>query len=158
HGARAEPLARGVFADDRLAGRVAYRIEGGASIDGDPGLPGPLHGLRAEDLGAALGHLLEHLVGELGQVARVGDGAGIGRIHAVNVTVYLAARRLEGGGERDGGRVRAAPAERRYLALVAHALVAGDDDDLAALELVLDAVRAHLDDPGVEVAIIREDA
>ena len=91
-------------------------------------------------------------------MARVGDGAGIGGVDAVDVAVDLAALGLEGGGEGDGGGVGAAAAQRGDLAAVAHPLVARDDDDLAAGELVLDAVRAHLDDPRVEMAIAREDA
>ena len=56
------------------------------------------------------------------------------------------------------GGVRAAPAQRRDLALVRDALEAGDDDHVAARQLVLDAERAHVDDAGAGVAIVGDDA
>ena len=96
-------------------------------------------------------------MGELGQVAGVGHGARIGGVDAVDVAVDLAAIGLERGGERDRRGVRAAAAERGDLALVAHALKAGDDHHLAALELVLDANRPHLDDARARVPIVGED-
>ena len=58
--------------------------------------------------------------------------ARIGGVDAVDVAADLAVLGAERRRERDRGRVRAAAAERRDLALVRHALEAGDDHDLAA--------------------------
>ncbi len=155
-GARADLLGRERLANDGLAARRIGVVRR-ARVDDDAGASRPLDGLRADDLGAALGHLLEHLVGELGQVHGVGHRARVGRVHAVDVAVDLAALGAERGGEGDRGRVGAAAAERRDLAPVAHPLVAGDDDHFAARKLVLDAMRPHLDDPRVEMAVVGED-
>ena len=89
---------------------------------------------------------------------RLGDDARVGGVHAVDVAVDLASLRAEGRREGNRRRVGAATPERGDLTLVAHALVARDDDDLATSELVFDPVRAHLDDARIEVAIVREDA
>jgi hypothetical protein len=84
--------------------------------------------------------------------------ARIGGVDAVHVRADLAVFGAERGGHRDGGRVAAAAAERRDLAAVRHALIAGDDDDLSARQLVLDADRTHFDDARVHVPIVGDDA
>src|SRR6266852_2958229 len=83
---------------------------------------------------------------------------GIRGVHTVDVGADFAVIGAERGGHRDGGRVAPATAERRHLAAVGHAPVAGDDDDLAARELVLHAERTHFDDARVHVAVVRDDA
>ena len=105
---------------------------GRARVDRDAALLGELDRLRVQDLGARLRQLLHLLVRELGQPARVRDHARVGGVDAVHVAVDLARLRVERGRQRDRGGVGAAAAERRDLALVRDALVAGDDHDLAA--------------------------
>ena len=65
-------------------------------------------------------------------------------------------------GERRGhgqrGGVAPAAAQRRDLALVAHALIARDDHHAPAGQLVQDAHGSHLEDLGVEVPVVRQDA
>ena len=82
----------------------------------------------------------------------------IGGVHAVHVRADLAVLRIERRGHRHRRRVAAAASQRRDLALVRHALIAGDDDDPAARELVLHAERPHLDDARIDVAIVGDDA
>ena len=75
---------------------------------------------------------------------------------------------LQARGERDGGRVAAAPAERRDVGVVGlvrvvvgargSALEAGDDHDLALVELAPDAGRLDAGDPGLAVAAVGRDA
>ena len=84
--------------------------------------------------------------------------ARIGGVDAVDVGADLAVLGAERGRHRDGRRIAAAAAERRDLAPVGHALIAGDDHDLAARELVLDAERPDLDDARVDVAVVGDDA
>lgn len=64
-------------------------------------------------------------------------------------------------GERRGhgqrGGVAPAAAQRRDLALVAHALIARDDHHAPAGQLVQDAHGSHLEDLGVEVPVVRQD-
>ena len=98
---------------------------------------------------------------------------GIGGVDALDVREDLAAVRLELRREGDRRGVRAAPAEGRDLGGVdvaaaggvleavergdAHALEAGDDDDLAGGQLGLDAARVDAGDPGPAVAAVRRD-
>ena len=64
------------------------------------------------------------------ELAGLGDDARVGGEDAGDVRVDLA-RGAEGGGEGDGGRIRAAAAERRHVHRVAReALEARDEDDL----------------------------
>ena len=104
------------------------------------------------------GHLLRLLVRERRDARAPRHDARVGGVDAVHVGADLAVLGVERGGHRDRGRVAAAAAERRDLLLVRDALVAGDDDDLAARELVLDAERPHLDDARVDVAVVGDDA
>ena len=78
---------------------------------------------------------------DLVQLARVGDDARVGRVHALDVGVDLAHVGAERGRERDRGRVGAAAAERRDVVVGGDALEAGDDHDLAGLERLAHAPR-----------------
>ena len=60
-------------------------------------------------------------------------------------------------GERDGGRVGAAAAERGHVVFGRDALEAGDEDDPLAVQLLVDAVRLHLDDLRLAVDGVRDD-
>ena len=91
---------------------------------------------------------LEHLlVGDAVELAGPRHDARVGGVHAVDVGVDLADIGVEGGREGDGGRVRAAAAERRHvLGVLADALEAGDDGDRALLQRGADAAGSHVDD------------
>ena len=93
-----------------------------------------LDGPRHHHPRARRGHLEHFLVGDLRQLQRVGDDARVGSEDAFHVSVDLA-RSTECRGESDRGRVGPAAAERRDLQLRRHALEAGDQHDLVAIEL-----------------------
>ncbi len=63
----------------------------------------------------------------------------------------------ERGGESDGGRVRAATAERRHLERGRDALEAGDEDDRPLVERLVDPACAHLDDLRLPVHRVGDD-
>ena len=106
----------------------------------------------------ARGRHLEHLVeADARQLARAGDDAWVGGVDAEDVGVDLAVVGAERGRERDGGRVGAAAAERRHLERRRDALEAGDEHDLALVERLVDAARAHLDDLGLAVHGVGDD-
>ena len=69
-----------------------------------------------------------------------GHDARVGGVDAVDVGVDLAAG-VERRGERDGGGVGAAAADRGDVHRLGEALEAGDDDDPAALDLREHALR-----------------
>src|SRR5258705_4759421 len=149
------------LANDRAVnGGVDARQRAGrrASVDREPLFLRELHCLRVEHLRAGFRHLLRFLVRQRADATRRGNHARVGGVDAVHVGADLAVLRVERRGHRDRGRVAPAAAERGHFLPVRHALVAGDDDNLSARELVLHAERAHLDDPRVDVAIVGDDA
>ena len=141
----------------RIGARQGRR--GRAGVDRDAAFLRELHRLRVQHPGAGFRHLLRFLVRQ-----RAGCGRGVVHdprirgVDAVDVRADLAPLGAERRRQRHGGRVAAAAPERGHLAPVRDALVARDDDDPAARELVLDAERPHFDDPRVDVAIVRDDA
>ena len=98
------------------------------TCSGDAVTAGVLDRADVQDL-RAVGRELEHLLArDCVELARVGHDARVGGEDAVDVGVDLADVGVERRGERDGGRVGAAAAERRDVAGVAvEALEAGDD-------------------------------
>ena len=92
---------------------------------------------------------LEHLlVGDVRHLARGGHDPRVGGEHAVDVGVDLADVGVERRGERHGGGVGAAAAERGdVLGVLGDALEAGDDQDRALVERRLDAAGRDVDDP-----------
>ena len=158
HGAR---HARRMAADHgAVSGRIrpGQRRAGGPRVNRDALLLREFDGLGVEDSGARLGELLRLFVGERADTARRRYDAWIRGVHPVDVGADFAVVGADGGGHRDSRRVAPAAAERRHLAAVGHALITGDDDDLAARELVLHAERTHFDDARVHVAVVRDDA
>ena len=133
-------------------------VEGGTDLEGHVVFLRELHGARLHDLGAAGGELEHLLVGDLRQLARVEHDAGVGGVDAVDVGVDLAEVGLDGGGDRDGGEVRAAAAEGGDFALVRAALEAGDHDDLAFVEAGEQVAAGDAGDAGAGVDVVREDA
>ena len=82
----------------------------------------------------------------------VGHDARVGGEDAVDVGVDLADVGVQRGGQRDGGGVRPAAAQRGdVLAVLADALEAGDQHDQALVERVLQPAGRDVDDLGVAV-------
>ena len=83
---------------------------------------------------------------------RVGHDARVGGEDAVDVGVDLADVGVQRGGQRDGGGVRPAAAQRGdVLAVLADALEAGDQHDQALVQRVPQPARGDVDDLGVAV-------
>ncbi len=134
------------------------RLRGGAGVDGDAAFLGKFYGLCVEHLGSGLGHFLRLFVAQGIELPRRRDHAGIGGINAVHVAADLAPFRAQRGRERHGGRVAAAATQGRDFLFVGNALVTGDDDDFPPGQLVLHPEGADLDDAGVRVPVVRDDA
>ena len=127
-------------------------------MDADSMVTGKLDRAQHQYLGAARGQLEHLLVGDGVELARVRDQAWVGGEDALDVGVDLASVGVERGGERDGGRVRAAPAERRHLVRGRDALEAGDEHDRALRERVVDPPRSDLEHLGARVVGIGDDS
>ena len=127
-------------------------------MDADTVPSSVLHAPELEDPRARGGELEHLLVGDPVDLARLGVGAGVGREDAVDVGVDLADVGPEGGRHGDRGGVRAAAAERRDVVVGRQALEAGEDHDVAGVERLLDPLRADLDDPGLAVLRVGDDA
>ena len=95
---------------------------------------------RLQHLGAERRHLEHLVVGDAGELARVRHHVRVGGVDAVHVGEDLAHVGLERRGQRDAGEIGAAPAQRRDVAGLGHALKARDDDDLAGVEGGMDAL------------------
>ena len=106
-------LHRFSLCDDNGTGRV---VEGRAAVDAHAVVARVLDRAQLQHAGARGGHLEHLLEGHRRQLARVGHDARVGGEHAGDVGVDLAHLRAERGGDGDGGRVRAAAAERGDVA------------------------------------------
>ena len=75
----------------------------------------------------------------------------IGRVDAVDVSIDVAARRADGGGERHRRRVRTAAAERCNAPVRSDALKAGHDGDLAIVDRLAQRLAGDFGDPRLAV-------
>jgi hypothetical protein len=121
-------------------------------------IAGELHGAQHQDTTAG-GRDLEHLL-EGDPVDPVGRGhhPRVGGEHPGHVGVDLAGVGVQHGGQRHGGGVRAAPAERGDLAVDRHALEAGHHRDPTGRQGLAQAVRLDLEDLGPGVVVVGDDA
>ena len=120
-------------------------------------LAGELDRADLQHLRAEAGHL-EHLLEADGrEPPRIGDDARIGRVDAVDVGVDQALGGLQRRGDRDRRGVGAAAAQGRDVAARVDALEAGDDDDLAGVEVGADARVVDLLDPRLGVRDVGRD-
>ena len=110
-----------------------------------------------EDLGAVGGHLQGLLAGEGLDAPGGGDDARVGGEQAVDVRVDLAHVGVEGGGQRHGGGVGAAAAQRGDVLDLVDALEAGDDGDGPHLDGAGDALGDDADDGGAPVPGVGQD-
>ena len=88
----------------------------------------------------------------------IGDNAGVAGVNAVDVGENLAEVGLDGGGDGDGGEVGAAAAEGGDAAVRGLPLEAGDDDDGTIGEGPQDGLGLDIEDAGLGVAGIGEEA
>ena len=112
---------------------------------GDPGLP---FQHIAEFLSAVTDHLHAVAAGMQRQqdrlhviFLRVGNDAGVRRIYAVYVRINFAYVGVNSAGNGNGRRIRAAPSQRRNIAVTRNALEPCDDDDVAFVQRFHNAVR-----------------
>jgi len=124
-------------------------VEAGADFEHDAKFLGELDAATLHDFRAEAGELEHLVVGNLGELLRVGDNAGVGGIDAIDIGVNLAEVGLQRGGEGDGGEVGTAAAERGDLAFGGHALEARDDDDVAGVEKLVDFLGRDVGDLGL---------
>ncbi|AKZ57048.1 putative Integrase [Streptomyces ambofaciens ATCC 23877] len=146
---------------DRLAAdpRALESTEAGPDVDRDVVPAGVLHTAVEQHLGAG-GRELQHVLeGDPVDLLRLLHHARVGGEHAVDVGVDLTDVRVERGGEGDGRGVGPAPAQRGdVLAVLADALEAGHDGDVALVHRGADASRRHVDDPGLVVDRVGDDS
>ena len=127
-------------------------------MDGDVGTARVLDAPQMEHLGTARGELEHLVVGDAVDLVRGADDARVGGEDAVDIGVDLADVRLERCGEGHGRRVGATTTERGdLLGPLAHALEAGDDDDVLLAEGLGDAARGDVDDLGLAVGGVGDD-
>ena len=102
---------------------------------------------------------LEHLVvADRRQPPGLRQHAWVGRVDPVDVGVDLAEVGVEHGGERHGGRIGAAAAERGDVAVLVDALESGGDHDRAVVEQFLHVVGRDRLDACLRMGAIGADA
>ena len=138
--------------------RTGLGIEGGAAVDAHAVIARVLDRAQLQHARAGGGHLEHLLEGDGRELARVGHDPRIGGEDAGDVGVDLALLRAERGGDRDGGRVRAAAPERGdVLGGGRDALKAGDEHDRVLVERRPHAVGPHVEDPRLRMRIVGHD-
>ena len=80
--------------------------------------------------------------------------ARVGRIHAVDIRINEALRRVQRAGQRNGAGIRAAAAQRGNIAAVIHALKPGGHYNAALRQLAPDAADLQPSDDGPGMAAI----
>ena len=119
---------------------------------------GHLDAAEHHDLGAARRQLQHLLVGDEVQLAGLGHDARVGGVDAVHVGVDLADLGAQGGRQSHRGGVGAAAAQRGHVLVGGDALEAGDQHDLVLVEGLADAVGPDVEDLGLGVHRVGDDA
>src|SRR5664279_3273159 len=123
-------------------------VVGGPDVHRDPVPAGVLHAPQHQHLGAGRGHLEHFLVGDRVQLGGIEHDPWVGGEDPVDVGVDLADVRVERRGQRDGGGVRAATAQRGdVLGVLTDALEAGDEGDVTLVQRGPDPSGGDVDDP-----------
>jgi hypothetical protein len=99
-----------------------------------------------QHLGAEAGHFQHFLEGDGVQLAGFRHDARVGGVDAVDIGVDLAFVGFQRGGEGDAGGVGTAATQRGDVAVLVHALEAGDDHDMAAVEIGAQVVFVNRED------------
>ena len=151
-------LHEGVLLDERARGV----LEGAQDLDDDVVDPAELDCPDLHDLRTLVGELEHLLVADDGELAGGRHQARVGGEDAAHIGEDLAAVRTEGRGQGDRGGVASPAAECRDLLVDgrrgALPLEAGDDHDLAALELGAHAAWLDPGDAGAAVRAVGGDA
>ena len=124
---------------------------------GTPWLRGELDRPQREHPPAGRGHLEHLVVGDARQHPGVGHDPRIGGEHAGDVGVDLAGLGAQRGGERDRGRVGAAPAERRDVGAVETPWKPATTAMLPGVERVPEPAGADVEDLGLAVRRVGDD-
>ena len=106
-------------------------VEAGADFKHDAKFLGKFDRARLHHLRAEAGEFEHFVVGNFLELLRARHDARVGGVNAVHVGVNLAKVGLQRRGQRDGGQIRTAAAQRGDLAFGGFALETGDDDDVA---------------------------
>ncbi len=132
--------------------------EAGAYPEGHVEPAGDLDAAEHHDFGAAGGEFQHLVVGYEVELAGFGDDTRVGGVDPVHVREDLAGLGSEGRGQRDGGGVGAAAAEGGDVVLGGDSLEAGHQDDLVVREGLDDALGLDVEDLGLGMRGVGEDA
>ncbi|SKV10966.1 Uncharacterised protein [Mycobacteroides abscessus subsp. abscessus] len=114
--------------------------------------PGVFHTAQHEHLCSGRRHLQHFLETDLVEPGRVRHDPRICGEDPVDIGVDLTHIGVQRGGQRDGGGIGATPPERRHiLAVLAHTLESGDQDNLALVQRGAQTAGRDVDDLGAAV-------
>ena len=124
-----------ILIDNKRSRRV---VEARQDLEAHPMVHRQFDRARLQHPGALRCHLEHLFIGDLIQLARIGNDARIGRVDPVDIGKDVAALGLQRGGERDRRGVRPAAAQGGDAAVRADTLKPGHDSRLALGQATLD--------------------
>ena len=134
-------------------------VEARSAVDRDAVVAGVLHGPELQHAGAGGRHLEHLLEGQHRQLAGVRHDPRVGAEHAGDVREDLADLGAQGGGQRHGGGVRAAAAERGHVERVLETPWKPATSTIRpSSSAVADPVRLDLEDARLRVRGVGDDA
>ena len=166
HGHTGHIFIAGYAADVQFFHGFCNLLDFGAGLAGKAGenlqvdavALGHLHRTVVEHLGAQGGQLQHLVVGDLLQLPRPFDVAGICGVDAVHVGINLAEIRVEHSGQGHRRGIGAAPAQGGDILILVEALEAGDDDNGVLVQLGQHPLRIDALDAGVAIGGVGAEA
>ena len=135
---------------------LALILEAGEHAQFDLVLAGEFDRADLQHLGAEAGHFQHFLEGDGVKLLRFRHDARVGGVDAIDVGVDLALVGLERRGQRHAGSIRTATAEGGNVAVCIDALEAGDNDDLAGVEVGPHRAIVDRQDPRLGKGVVGE--
>lgn len=126
-------------------------VEAGSNFKGDAEFFGEFNGSALHNFGARAGEFKHFVIRDFLDFFGLRKDAGVGGVNAVDVGVDLAKVGADGGGDGDGGKVGSAAAECGEASVLGLPLEAGDDDDVAGVEELVDLFGGDVLDSGFGV-------
>ena len=102
-------------------------------------------------------HFKHFFIGDAIEFASRGAQIGVRRIDPVHIRIDFTLAGIQSGGQRHGGRIGPATAERGDAPVFRRALEPGDHEHVVRLKLLMDAGGINGEDAGTAEFIIRDD-
>ena len=143
--------------DQRAGAFLAQFFQTGQHAQLDLVFAGKFDRADLQYLGAKAGHFQHFLEGDGVQTTCLRDDARVGGVDAVDIGIDLAFVSLQGSGQRHASGVGAAAPQGGDGTTAVDALEAGNDDDLAGIEIGAHGLVFDIEDARLGVGVVRQD-